>query len=110
MPHHPVACPVCGQTMQKHNIPQGLEIDHCATHGVWLDQGELEALLRVAQPTATAMQGPPSRAQPQHAHEPGIGAAMKQVGQHFGQSVVMGAGATVGNRIVGGIIDAVFGR
>jgi Zn-finger nucleic acid-binding protein len=104
MPHHPVACPVCGQTMQKQNIPQGIEVDHCATHGVWLDHGELEALLRIAQPTATAHHAPP--------HEPssGVGAAVKQVGQQFGQSVVMGAGATLGNRIIGGIIDSVFGR
>jgi Zn-finger nucleic acid-binding protein len=97
MPHHPVACPVCGQTMQKHHIPQGLEIDHCAAHGVWLDQGELEALLRLAPPAAPA----PSS---------GVGAAVKQVGQQFGQSVVMGAGATLGNRLIGGIIDSVFRR
>ena len=100
MPHHPVVCPVCGQTMQKHNIPQGLEIDHCAAHGVWLDQGELEALLRLAPPPATAPPAPSS----------GVGAAMKQVGQQFGQSVVMGAGATLGNRLIGGIIDSVFRR
>jgi len=90
--------------MQKHNIPQGLEIDHCATHGVWLDHGELEALLRIAQPTATAHHAPPP------APSSGVGAAVKQVGQQFGQSVVMGAGATLGNRIVSGIIDSVFGR
>lgn len=104
MPHHPVACPVCGQVMQKHNIPQGLEVDHCATHGVWLDHGELEALLRVAQPAATAYEAP------REAPSSGVGAAVKQVGQQFGQSVVMGAGATLGNRIIGGILDSVFGR
>jgi Zn-finger nucleic acid-binding protein len=103
MPHHPVACPVCGQTMQKHHIPQGLEIDHCATHGVWLDHGELEALVRGAQTTAT-MQAPPP---PQPS---AVGTAVRQAGAQFGQSVVMGAGATLGNRIVGGIIDAVFRR
>ena len=105
MPHHPVACPVCGHTMQKHNIPQGLEIDHCATHGVWLDHGELEALLRIAQPTATAHHAPPPPAPAS-----GMGAAVQQVGRQFGQSVVMGAGATLGNRIIGGIIDSVFRR
>lgn len=86
--------------MQKHHIPQGLEIDHCAAHGVWLDQGELEALLRLAPPAATPPQAPSS----------GVGAAVKQVGQQFGQSVVMGAGATLGNRLIGGIIDSVFRR
>lgn len=104
MPHHPVACPVCGQIMQKRNVPQGLEIDHCAAHGVWLDHGELEALLRLAQPTATANLAPPPPP------SSGAGEALKQVGQHFGQSVVMGAGATLGNRLIGGIIDSVFGR
>ena len=91
--------------MQKHNIPQGLEIDHCTAHGVWLDQGELEALLGLAQPTAAAR-----LAQPPHPPSSGVGAAVKQVGQQFGQSVVMGAGATLGNRIIGGIIDSVFRR
>lgn len=103
MPHHPVLCPVCGQTMQKHPIPQGLEVDHCPSHGVWLDLGELEALVQRAPVTAAA----PSPAAPPGA---GVGAAVKQAGQHFGQSVVMGAGATLGNRIVGGILDAVFRR
>ncbi len=91
--------------MQKHTIPQGIEIDHCASHGVWLDLGELEAIVRIAQPTSTLHQAPPSPAP-----SSGVGAAVKQVGQHFGQSVVMGAGATLGNRLIGGIIDSVFGR
>ncbi len=108
MPHHPVLCPVCGQTMQKHSIPQGLEVDHCPSHGVWLDLGELEALVQRAPVTAAAPSHPaPSHQAPSGA---GVGAAVKQVGQQFGQSVVMGAGATLGNRIVGGILDAVFRR
>lgn len=102
MPHHPVQCPVCGQLMQKHAIPQGLEIDHCPAHGVWLDLGELEAIVQRAPAAAPAAQVP--------APSSGVGAAVRQAGQHFGQSVVMGAGATLGNRIVGGIIDAVFRR
>jgi len=91
--------------MQKHAIPQGLEVDHCPSHGVWLDLGELEALVQRAPVTTPAPPAP-------HTAPPGagVGAAVKQVGQHFGQSVVMGAGATLGNRIVGGILDAVFRR
>lgn len=91
MPMHPVPCPLCQQVMQKQSIPQGIEIDYCPAHGVWLDVGELDALARRAAPSA----GP---------------SMLQQAGQQFGQSVVMGAGATVGNRLVGGILDAVFGR
>lgn len=76
--------------MQKQNIPQGIQIDYCQAHGVWLDVGELESLLR--------------------AHAPQQPSVVQQVGQQFGQSVVMGAGATVGSRVVSGIIDALFRR
>jgi hypothetical protein len=47
MPHHPVACAVCGNPMQKQMIPQGVEIDVCDTHGVWLLTCWLRLLLKL---------------------------------------------------------------
>jgi Zn-finger nucleic acid-binding protein len=106
MPHHPVACAICGNTMQKQLIPQGVEIDVCDTHGVWLDRGELESLVqREALPAGA---GARKRGAP--APEGGFGATMERAGQQFGQSMVRGAGSTLGRRLMNGVVDKVFGR
>lgn len=81
--------------MQKRSLPQGVEIDHCEQHGVWLDRGELEALLR--------------REGPATAHG-GFGSTLERAGERFGRSVVTGAGATMGHRLMNSVIDSVFGR
>lgn len=49
-------CPVCGETMTRQNFKDrsGVIVDVCAAHGVWLDRGELEALLRFASSGALA--------------------------------------------------------
>lgn len=39
-----LACPHCGQTMLLETF-EGVTLDWCKTHGVWLDAGELEAIL-----------------------------------------------------------------
>jgi len=92
--------------MLKQLIPQGVEIDICETHGVWLDRGELESLLqRGALPAET---GSRKRAAP--APESGFGATMERAGRQFGQSMVRGAGSTLGHRVMNGVVDAVFGR
>jgi hypothetical protein len=89
--------------MQKQHIPQGLQIDFCQTHGVWLDVGELEAIMR--QQTAAA----PNVAPPA-TEGSSFGATVGRVGAQFGHSMVAGAGASLGHRIVGGIVDSIFGR
>ncbi len=94
MPSKIVDCPVCGSAMQKRLVRDGIEIDFCDWHGVWLDAGELERLL--------AMQG---GAQP--ARQPGIG---KAVAQGLAGAAVMGAGFHLGGRLVGGVLDALFNR
>lgn len=38
-------CPVCGETMVVEN-KQGVTIDACPAHGIWLDKGELPAIIR----------------------------------------------------------------
>jgi Zn-finger nucleic acid-binding protein len=42
-----VPCPQCGRLMNRKNFAQssGVVLDVCATHGVWLDRGELERVL-----------------------------------------------------------------
>lgn len=42
-----VKCPVCRQFMQRKNFGarSGVIADHCKSHGVWLDGGELKRLL-----------------------------------------------------------------
>jgi len=80
--------------MQKRTVRDGIEIDFCDWHGVWLDAGEMERLL--------AMQG---SAQP--ARQPGLG---KAVAQGLAGAAVLGAGFHLGGRLVGSILDALFNR
>lgn len=40
-------CPVCRHHMMVREI-QGVHVDICDTHGVWLDRGELEKLLEAS--------------------------------------------------------------
>ncbi len=37
-------CPVCSQGMQAKAVDD-VKVDVCEEHGVWLDKGEIEALL-----------------------------------------------------------------
>lgn len=94
MPSKFVDCPVCGTAMQKRIVRDGIEIDFCDWHGVWLDAGELERLLAV-------------REGAQEAGQPGIG---KAVAQGLAGAAAMGAGFHLGGRLVGGILDALFNR
>ncbi len=38
-------CPVCQKQMVL-DCYRGIEIDKCHEHGIWLDQGELEKIIR----------------------------------------------------------------
>lgn len=44
----PVACPRCGAQMERNRYLKDCEVlvDRCDEHGVWLDGGELDALLK----------------------------------------------------------------
>ncbi len=98
MPANTVDCPICGTAMQKQVVADGIEIDFCDWHGVWLDAGELERLLAVRQP---AMHDRPAGG-----HQ-GVG---KAVVKGLAGAAVMGAGFHLGGRMVGGILDGLFGR
>jgi hypothetical protein len=80
--------------MQKRSVRDGIELDFCDWHAVWLDAGELERLL--------ALQG---GGQP--ARQPGIG---KAVVQGLAGAAVMGAGFHLGGRLVDNVLDALFKR
>lgn len=43
-PERSLSCPHCGELM-KTELYKEVEMDWCAEHGVWLDNGELEAIL-----------------------------------------------------------------
>jgi Zn-finger nucleic acid-binding protein len=43
-PKRVLECPHCGEEM-KHELYKEVEMDWCEQHGVWLDNGELEAIL-----------------------------------------------------------------
>lgn len=94
MPVKPVDCPVCGSTMQKRVVGDGVEIDYCDWHGVWLDLGELERLL------VSCGGREPVR-------QPGLG---KAVARGLAGAAVMGAGFSIGQRLVGGIVDGLFNK
>ena len=80
--------------MQKRTINGGLELDYCDRHGVWLDAGELERIL------ATCGGGSPG----------GRGGVGKSIAHNLAGAAVMGAGFSIGHRLVGGIVEALFNR
>lgn len=42
-----VKCPICDKKMEKIKVAEKIIIDRCSTgHGLWFDEGELEAVLR----------------------------------------------------------------
>ena len=43
-PDRKLSCPHCDNSL-KHELYQDVEMDWCPEHGVWLDNGELEAIL-----------------------------------------------------------------
>ena len=99
MPRQQIDCPICGTPMQKRVVQEGVELDYCDWHGVWLDGGELERLLT----TYGARQAPQQGA----GGQPGVG---KAIAQGLAGAAVMGAGFHLGGRLVGGILDALFNR
>jgi hypothetical protein len=40
----PLPCPVCGDTMEFQQ-KEGVSIDVCLEHGIWLDAGEIDAIV-----------------------------------------------------------------
>jgi Zn-finger nucleic acid-binding protein len=87
-------CPVCANTMSKRVVPKSVQVDYCGDHGVWLDVGELETLLKSRQ---SADEGS------------GVGEIATDVAKKVGNAAAFGAGATLGRRVVDGMIDAIFG-
>ena len=44
-------CPICGEKMDSEKT-QGILVDVCEAHGVWLDKGELSNVIRRSQEDA----------------------------------------------------------
>lgn len=96
MPVKFIDCPVCGAAMQKKTVNHGVEVDFCDWHGIWLDAGELERLL------AHQHQGAPAQFS-----GGGVG---REIAKGLAGAAVLGAGFHLGGRMVGGILDALFGN
>ena len=80
--------------MQKRMINEGLELDYCDLHGVWLDAGELERVLATYESNRVRRKS-------------GVG---QSIAHNLAGAAVMGAGFSIGHRLVGGIVDALFSR
>ena len=93
MPVETINCPVCGAAMQKRMVGDGMPIDYCDSHGVWLRRGELEQLLAASGGYIQS--------------EPGVG---RSIAQGLAGATVMGAGFSIGQRLVSGIVDSLFSR
>ena len=98
MPRQQIDCPICGTPMQKRIVQDGVALDYCDWHGVWLDGGELEQLVNAFGARA---------ATPNRSGSPGVG---KAIVQGLAGAAVVGAGFHLGGRLVGGILDALFNR
>lgn len=86
MPSQPIHCPVCQKPMVKFQAPANVEIDACDAHGVWLDNHELDTLLKAAnQPS-----------------EPGMF-------DGFGRTVVQSAAGGIGFSLANSLVRRIFG-
>ena len=57
-------CPACDTEMDEH-LRHGVRIDHCpACGGVWLDKGELDALIAALRPSVVLSDPEPAPARP----------------------------------------------
>lgn len=108
----PASCPWCGQSMHICLTRlAGVEIDVCASHGVWFDRHELERVSQaVARITGHALpQAPAAWSQahgPGHGHGHGHGHGDPRGGVHPGMAV---GAAAVGAAAVGVAAYAAFG-
>jgi Zn-finger nucleic acid-binding protein len=48
----PIPCPICREPLSPVRF-KGVPIDTCERHGIWLDSGELESILRRRERTIT---------------------------------------------------------
>ncbi len=86
MPSEAIACLRCQRTMTKVRLPSGVDVDCCDDHGVWLDRGELEQIVRHAESTRSSSHSGPS--------------ILGQVGATFVDSAVRGAGWSLSSNLV----------
>jgi len=75
--------------MKKVQLASGVEIDACDDHGVWLDVGELQQLVR-------------------H-HERAAAPPQESFASKMGDSASRGAGAGIGWQLASALIRRLFG-
>lgn len=100
MPQHTVHCVVCAKPMRKLTVGN-IEVDCCDEHGVWLDVGEMSALLnQKALPEAAPPKTKPRREQK---------GALDGVGKGLIQSAARGAGFGAGSTLASVLIRKILG-
>ncbi len=99
-----IACPKCSKPMRQEMLPEQIEIDICADHGVWLDAGELE---RIRADFSAEARADRDASSPRWSDQ--VGDFARDQGKRFIDSTTFGAGATLGSRIMSGILRAIFG-
>ncbi|MFW5741540.1 MAG: zf-TFIIB domain-containing protein [Myxococcota bacterium] len=103
MPQHQVHCVVCAKPMRKVTVAGGIEIDCCDEHGVWLDVGEMAALLnhRATESASAAAQQPPAGSKQK--------SMLEGVGKRVVSGAAYGAGWGVGSTVASALIRKVLG-
>lgn len=84
-----VKCVRCGQPMNKVSVAGGIEIDCCDEHGVWLDLGELDRVVKFYE-----------------SREPGVTSGL---GRTLIDSAARGAGFGAGASLARGLIQRLLG-
>ncbi len=89
MPVEPMKCARCGSPMNKVSVAGGIEIDCCDEHGVWLDLGELDAIVKHYERST-----------------PGVASG---IGRKILDSAAHGAGFGAGSSLARGLIQRLLG-
>ena len=103
MPQQQVHCLVCAQPMRKVTIAGGIEIDCCDAHGVWLDVGELAALLNQREQPEPAKT---RKKEPRVAKDKGV---LEGAGRRLVQGAAHGAGFGAGTTLASALIRKILG-
>jgi len=105
-------CIVCAKPMQIVTVAGGVEIDCCDEHGVWLDVGELAALLNHSQATAAVpprVVQQPQPAPPPAPPPPPKPSILEGTGKRLLNSAASGAGFGAGYSLASTLVRKIFG-
>lgn len=99
MPTQSIHCVMCAQPMKKVRVAGGTEVDVCDEHGVWLDVGELNAIVshHEAAVKRAGGGGAPERS------------LVGQLGERLASSAASGVGFGAGTALASSLIRRLLG-